>query len=290
MAVNVSSQQLAALVAACEHNFLVEAAESLSVSQPAISQSLSELEKRIGVTLFERSGRKLVLRDDVHPVYEYARSVLASTEGLDVWLEGYKGALNGVLRVGMIDTAAVHYFADLIKAFRSDRPGLEFSLTVSPSSQLQELLLSGKLDVAVIVKPSNPHSEILTTDLMSEDITVFAPPNTSSRPADWGPWVGFPRGSHTRRLVSAALAKLGSSYDIVAESHQPEVLVEMVNQGFGWVALPSSQVERSGRKLHRVRKAPLCKRQIVVATHNQRDTAPVAEEFIGALTKASAKL
>lgn len=290
MGLNVSTQQLSAFVAACDHSSLSEAAEALGVSQPAISQTISELEKRLGVKLFERQGRKLVLREDVFYVYEYARSVLASTEGLDVWLEGYKGSASGICRIGMIDTAAVHYFADLIKKFKQDRPGLDFSLSVAPSSRLQEQLLGGKLDAVVIVEPIEPQPEIETTKLLSEDIAIYAPKGGSTKPQSWGPWVGFPPGSHTRRMISAALAKLGASYEIVAESHQPEVLIKMVDQGFGWTALPASQVERSGSKIKRARQTPLCKRQIVVATHTQRDASPVVEELISQLVKAAAEL
>ncbi len=72
----------------------------------------------------------------------------------------------------------------------------------------------------------------------------------------------FPAGSHTRELIDGALRLLGAPFDVVAESHQPEVLREMAVLGLGWTVLPTVQAGR----LHPVRS--LIKRDLVVARRN----------------------
>jgi DNA-binding transcriptional LysR family regulator len=102
----------------------------------------------------------------------------------------------------------------------------------------------------------------------------------SRRPADWGPWVTFPDGSHTRAVIVAALRAAGAPIDVVAESHQPEVLREMVRLGLGWTVLP---VVQAG-DLHRVR--PLGERRLVVARRHGAAPNPAADALIAALRSA----
>ena len=104
-----------------------------------------------------------------------------------------------------------------------------------------------------------------TTLLLTEDIAVYSPDGRRPRrPATWGPWVVFPEGSHTRAVILAALRELGAPIEIVAESHQPDVLRAMVGLGLGWTVLPVVQAEMgtdaltSGRVIGR--------RDLVVAT------------------------
>ncbi|MDE0803762.1 MAG: LysR family transcriptional regulator substrate-binding protein, partial [Acidimicrobiales bacterium] len=77
------------------------------------------------------------------------------------------------------------------------------------------------------------------TPVLEDPLAVLAPmSSTVTSPAQWGPWVTFPSGSHTRRLVAHALRSTGATFDVVAESHQPEVLREMVLLDLGWTVLP----------------------------------------------------
>ena len=82
----------------------------------------------------------------------------------------------------------------------------------------------------------------------------------------WGPWVSFPIGSFTRQLIRAALTSEGRSFNVVAESHQPEVLREMVLLGMGWAVLPRIQAERAPAALRPIKPEPLLQRQLVAAT------------------------
>ena len=59
----------------------------------------------------------------------------------------------------------------------------------------------------------------------------------------------FPRGAHTRAVAEAALRRRGAPVEVVAESHQPEVLCEMVRLGLGWSVLPVAQAEWGGQPL-----------------------------------------
>jgi DNA-binding transcriptional LysR family regulator len=112
----------------------------------------------------------------------------------------------------------------------------------------------------VCVEPPSPIDGLTARPVRTDELAVYAPPTVPRRaPSTWGPWVTFPVGSHTRSLIERSLRQRGAAFDVVAESHQPEVLREMVTLGLGWTVLPTVQAGR----LRRVRS--LTKRALVVA-------------------------
>jgi DNA-binding transcriptional LysR family regulator len=194
--------------------------------------------------LFESVGRRRILRATVTPVLEHARQVLALTRDVSTWAERLRTARSGRVRLGMIDVAAVVHFPDVLRAFRAERADVEFMLSVASSRSLLDDVQRGALDLAVCVEPPEPIVGVDTTSLLNEPMIVYGPPDsTIGTPRSWGPWVLFPSDSHTRRLVIERLRALGAPITIAAESHQPDVLREMVLLGLGWTVLPRSQGE-----------------------------------------------
>lgn len=240
---DISIRQLEYLLAVAESPTWARAAERVGVSPSALSQGLAELERRVGVELFEPVGRRRVLRASAAVVLEHARQVVALTADLAAWSERRRTGSTGRVRVGMIDVAAVTHFPDQLRRFRESRPDVDLTLAVAPSGALLDQVAAGDLDLAVCVEPPDVPIGVTVEPLLRESLYIFAPPDTSF-PADrnrWGPWVLFPVGSHTRLDVERRLREWGVDVEVAAESHQPDVLREMVLLGLGWTVLPSSQ-------------------------------------------------
>ncbi len=281
----ITTQQLEYLVAVHRAPTWAAAAGKLGVSPSALSQGLAELERRIGVPLFDRQGRRRTLAPHAQEVVAYADRVLSQTYDLGRWAESARSGQVGTVRVGMIDLAAVKHFPTAMSAFRSERPNVELRLTVGPSRQLIDQLRAAELDLAVVVAPATKPSDMKMTPLLTEDLAVYAPPDAKYRgPADWGPWVSFPHGSHTRQLIETALSEVGAPTNFVAESHQPEVLCEMVRLGMGWTVLPEAQAENR-TALKRVRKQPLLTRQLVLALRSDAIADPTVEALKSRLSE-----
>lgn len=280
---HLTISQLSYLVAVADAETFSAAAVSLGVSTSALSQGLAELERRVGVPLFERSGRRQILRDEAADVVSYARRVVADTRDLSRWAADTAAGRTGRLRVGMIDAAAVEHFPEHLRAFRRTNPDVVFRLIVSPSGELLEMLRRGELDVAVLVEPARADDDIDIDVLLEEPIVLVAPEGqTIGEPALWGPWVLFPRGSHTRLLIESNLRALGATVEVVAESHQPEVLREMARLGVGWTALPQAQASSRGDSAGEVGPV-LGTRRLVVARRRTRTAHPAAETFVATL-------
>ena len=276
---NLTVQQLAYLVAVADHETFSDAASSLGVTTSALSQGLAELERRLGLPLFERQGRRQLLREETNEVLAYAQRVVADTRDLGRWVGAAKHGGVGRVRVGMIDAAAVHHLHDAMTVFRSQHADVDFRLVVAPSGELLDQVRRGDLDLAVIVDPE--HVEGLDVEpVVTESLVVVAPPGQEvGAPGTWGPWVLFPRGSRTRELIERALVARGATVDVVAESHQPDVLREMTRLGMGWTVLPDSQSGQERSKDEVV----VAERHLVLVRPSARSTNPAADQFAQAL-------
>ncbi|MDG1265322.1 MAG: LysR family transcriptional regulator [Ilumatobacter sp.] len=275
---DISIRQLEYLIAVADAPTWKVAADRVGVSASALSQGLAELERRIGVQLFEAHGRRRVLRTTCRPVLDHARLVVTSTSDLVDWARRLRTAATGRVRLGMIDVAAVTHFPDVLRAFRAEQNDVDLTLSVAPSRALLSDLKSGALDLAVCVEPTTPIHGITTISLLSEQLLVYGPPGvTLGPPATWGPWVLFPAGSHTRHAVTTSLAARGAPLDVVAESHQPDVLREMVLLGLGWTVLPRSQGELGNLEL--TVGEQITKRRLVLARRRDAITDPAVDEL-----------
>ena len=230
---DLSIRQLEYLVAVADCDTFALAAEQVGVSPSALSQGLAELERRVGVALFDRDGRRRVLRPDTKPVLDHARQVVALTADLTDWARRTRAGDHGRLRLGMIDASAVQHHGEALRRFRVDHPELRIHLRVEPSGELLRELINGSLDLVVCVEPEEQPRGVSTEVLMTEDLAIYAPDGRrrAGPSAGWGPWVLFPRNAHTRSGIEAALRRRGAPLEVVAESHQPEVLCEMVRLG-----------------------------------------------------------
>ena len=269
---NLTVQQLEYLVAAAASPTRAAAATGLGVTPSALTQGLAELERRVGVPLFERQGRQTRLRPQATEVLAHARRVVAETRDLARWAETRRSGSAGTVRLGTIDAVAVYHRADAIRRHQRVSPDLDLRLTVAPSGALLDSLRVGDLDLVVCVESADPPVGIDTVICLEEPLHAYAPDGAAvGTPATWGPWVTYPDGSHTRSVIAAGLIAVGAPFEVVAESNQPDVLREMVRLGMGWAVLPEAQAEAGVESLERVRRLPIGVRRLVVA---RRSGAP----------------
>ena len=274
---DISLRQLGYLVAVADAPTWAAAAAAVGVSASALSQGLAELERRVGVVLFQTVGRRRLLRPEAQPVLDHARQVVALTHDLVDWSERMRTGRLGRVRVGMIDIAAVVHFPDVLQGLRRDRPDVDLALTVAPSSALLDDLRDGRLDLVVCVEPPSPLAGLELEPLFDEPLAVIGPAGADAgSPGGWGPWLLFPAGSHTRHRVEAELTERGLPIRVDAESHQPDVLVQMVALGLGWSVLPARQV---GDRSDVVVGPDLIRRRLALATRSGAVRDPAVDDI-----------
>lgn len=215
-----------------------------------------------------------------------AERILADLDQVARWLRAVGTGRMGRLRIGMIDIAAVHHCRDAVDTFRSAHPELDLGWTVAPTGELLARLERNDLDVAVCVDPGGV-GPFDSTPLLRDDLAVYAPPTAEVPPSpkQWGPWLLFPASSRTRVAIDRRLREVGAPLVVEMESHQPEVLVEMVRLGLGWTVLPTAQAEHGGaQRPVRITAEPLLSRTISAVTRRGGALHPAVAPFIAALT------
>ena len=279
---DLSIRQLEYLIAVAEENTWADASDAVGVTPSALSQGLAELERRVGVSLFDRVGRRRILHPNAEILLDHARQVISLTSDLAKWSDRMRNAHEGTIRVGMIDIAAVNYFQSVLKDFRTEHPSLNFHLNVSPSRPLIDALQRGQLDLVVCIEPGYEIKGIQIEPLLTETLSIYKPGGGPlGPPSKWGPWVLFPESSNTRKIISAALKERGSSVEVVADSPQPEVLKEMVNLGIGWTILPNVQAEDGPRPL--TPSSILSTRNLIVASRKNAAQSPAVLSLLASL-------
>ncbi len=275
MTLNLHLQQLSYLREVARGPTFRAAALRLHVSQPALSQGLSELERRLGVILFERHGRRRRLTADGEEVAAFARSLLSQSEELTQRLEARRRGEAGVLRVGTIDAVSLYVLPGAVRAFRRRHPEVELRLTVDASAALLERLASFELDLAYVVGPAG--AGFVEAQLVREPLFVYAP--AGERDPRAAEWVAYPEGSHTRGVVDTALARLDVQPRITLESGNPEVLRQMVALGLGWTVLPARVAEAGASPLSRWRRRALARRDLVAVRRADSLVDPRVDRF-----------
>ncbi|MDE0194199.1 MAG: LysR family transcriptional regulator [bacterium] len=237
---NVSTRALAYLRKVAELSSFTEAARTFGISQPALSQSLSQLEQRLGVVLFEQDGRRRRLTEAGRMVADFAAEVLGRTGELETWIRSQQDGDAGRLRIGLTDAATLYLLPDALMIFRETHPGVELQLVVDSTSALCDLLARYDLDLIFAV---GPPPEGLTGEVLgTEELRVYAhsTPATAEVAAAGGAPPLPPEGSRTRALIEAGLAERGIEPAVTLTSQNPDVLRQVAAVGLAWTVLPEA--------------------------------------------------
>ncbi len=145
-----SLRQLEYLVAVADTLHFRRAAESVHVSQPGLSAQIQELERLLGVRLFERDRRRVLATEAGLAAAARARRVLAEVDRLVETARGHSEPLTGTLRIGVIPTVAPYLLPRALPAIRRAFPRLRALLHEDETPRLVEQLEDGSLDVLLL--------------------------------------------------------------------------------------------------------------------------------------------
>ena len=129
------------------------AAEASSISQPALSLQIKELEALAGAPLVERTARKVQLTHFGEVFLERARKILVETDELEELIQASTGPLAGRLRLGVIPTVAPYLLPGIMSALSERMPALSVTVRETVTASLIEDLLAARLDLAVVALP-----------------------------------------------------------------------------------------------------------------------------------------
>ena len=146
--------QLKAFLETADTGSLSAAARKLGLTQPTLSRQVAAIEQQMGVTLFERVGKSMLLTPTGLELLEHARAMGAAAEALSLAATGRSQAVGGVVSVSATDAVAAHLLPPMVRRLREQEPGI--AIEVIASNALSDLLRR-EADIAIRhVKPEQP--------------------------------------------------------------------------------------------------------------------------------------
>ena len=240
------------------------AAEDLFISQPAVSRHVASLEKELGVQLLGQSGNRVFLTETGRMVYGYAQRLFDVEEELVRALAEVTNLGRGHLRLGACSTPGVYLLPPAVAAFQERYPGIEVSLLVANSQEVETRVLGGELDLGfvgmsfqpglqslpyardrllIVAPPSHPlasEGSIPLERLRSERFVLREPGSGTRRVLEEA--LGR-RGFQLGRVMEEALGRRGFQLGRVMELHGCEAVKRGVMAGMGIAAVSGYSVE-----------------------------------------------
>ena len=243
---HLTIRQLEILAAAAEAETFTAAAVRLGISQPSLSESIRRIESELGMRLFDRTTRSLVLTADGRHAAAVAREAVR-----DFHLALESIARRGQGRRGRITIAALPSIAcavlpAAIRGFLSQFPGVEIHVQDVLHERAVSAVADGTADVALTIRPGkleNLHFEEMGSDTL-QLVCRSDHPLASRRQADWRdlaeyPFVALARSSSVRRLTDAAFVNKGVAIEPTYELEQIPSVAALVDAGLGITVLPA---------------------------------------------------
>jgi len=295
----VTLRQLRLLLALAEHGSVTAAARAEGVTQPALSQSLRALERRLGVTLATRSGRRLVLTGPAQTAVEYARRITRLTEEAESAMQEIAGLRRGALHIGASTVPGTYLLPGQLGAFRARHPEIQLGLRIGDTREVADWVRRGTVDFGVIGE-THDKLGLAVTPFRRDELVIIAPtdhPLARRRSLDAEALAGEPLilrepGSSTRETFERALAAAGRAPTILFELGSTEAILQAVAAGLGASVVSELAVEggHHSRRI-RVRRATRLDltRYLAVVVHPDARLSPAAALFMAQLRSAPVK-
>jgi DNA-binding transcriptional LysR family regulator len=240
-----------------------KASDKLHIAQPALSRQVKELEKELGVTLFERNRRKVALSPMGKHLYNKTIVIFRLVEETKKELRELETMEVGKLRVGYVASALHSVLPMFLTNLKMNKPRLQVSVCEMSTTDQVESLRNGSLEVGFVRGPVNS-KELTQTIVYKEDFALFLPANhplvkkriTNLRILRDEPFVFFPRNynpGYFDKTISLC-QQAGFSPNIQYEGLGSNTLLQMVGSGLGVTILPYSLKNSIGK---RVKSIPL---------------------------------
>ncbi len=148
---HITLKQFRYFLAVSETASVAAAARMINIAQSAVTKSVQELEDALGVRLFERTAKGMVLTQDGQRFQVSARKVISAVAEAGQLGRGKPEALSGSLTVGVTSLVAGYYLAELFARFQRSHPSVTISVVEDAPQFLEHLLINGEVDLAIMV-------------------------------------------------------------------------------------------------------------------------------------------
>jgi DNA-binding transcriptional LysR family regulator len=288
-------RHLRTFVTVAERGTVSKASLHLRVAQPALSRQISGLEDELGLKLFERVRRRLVLTSEGEQMLEHCRTVLSSVRLLDEQAQLLRQGESGILRVAATPQSIEGVFSTFLHRYAERRPNVQIKLTEAVGPNLTALTQRGDIHLAIgFLRAMNANPDVIASFELSP-IEFLAACNDSfdlgtGGNVDISRLAGLPlllmdSSFWVRSTFDAACRLAGMKPNIFIETRTPHALLALAEAGHGVAIVPSVlPTHRYGLRIMRIthRRRPL-REPLAVLWDKRRVLPPYAKDFCESL-------
>ncbi|WP_124727143.1 LysR family transcriptional regulator [Staphylospora marina] len=272
---------------------MTRAAKQLGYAQSSVTAQIQALEEELGLPLFDRLGKKIVLTEAGNRLYEYAVKLLSlHGEALEAVRSGREPA--GTLVIGSPESLAAFRLPPIIREYRRRFPRVKLVLEPGSCQEMRRLVKSGELDVAFIMETDmeDEDPELVVEPLVTEEMALIAPhghpladlPEVKAEHLAGESFLHTETGCSYRALFERYLLTQGIRSEEGAEFWSIEAIKNCVHAGLGLACLPLIAVRKEIEegKLLRLNWDDRSCRVTTFLVHNRKKwVSPALEEWIG---------
>jgi len=276
---------------------LTKAAQELHITQPSVSYAVKQLEKELGVKLFDRLSKGVRLTSEGATLLEYVEKSFAALDSGERKIASLRDYEAGELRIGASGPMIKHVLLPVLDELRIRFPEVRIRLSQGNSAAIQARLKEGQIDLGFVHLPFvDPELEIRQSMAIQDGFVVGpAYRERTEKPltaADFAklPLLLLSRGSSTREFVERWLAEQGASVEADIELNSFEMIVEFAHRGYGAAFVTRSFVEQEieqGKLFEWPTEAKIPTRGIGVATRRGSSLPLIATQFLQMLSSGS---
>jgi DNA-binding transcriptional LysR family regulator len=286
------------VLAIADTRSITRGAQRESIALAAASKRLSDLESRLGVSLFERRARGVEPTEAGRALIRHIRSLNASLHALESEVVEFSRGIKGHLRVAANASAIAEHLPADLAAFAHAHPGVRVSLEELTSTDVQGAVAEGRADVGIFIAP--PTETALETWRYREgELAVLVPRGHVLGRKPGQPFdalldfdiVGLHAGAAAHEQMRERALALGRTLNARMQVHGFDAIAQLVEAGLGVAVLPSTLARRFAR-IFRVQPVALledwARREYLIAVRQQAVLPPPLRHFIDTLTAKAA--
>jgi DNA-binding transcriptional LysR family regulator len=259
----VSQSQIRYFIEVARTGSVREAGERLNVASSAVSRQIQNLEHELGMELFERRPRGMVLTAAGEIYLNYARSAALESERVRSELEALRGLRRGTIRIYTVEGIIADALTNAVAIFRAKHPGIAFKLVATGTSEVIPAVHDGQADLGISFN-AQPHPLVHFVRRVRDPVVAVVHPDhqlalmTQVAFSDLLSFpIGIPEvGFGIRRLIDDQCRRFGTSIEPALETNSIEALRGFARSGAGVSILPPRSIQREV-KLNLVKTVPL---------------------------------
>lgn len=279
--------RLKLFLAVLDRGGIARAAVAENISQPAVSEHMRGLEEHFGVALFERAGRSIKATTAARTLEPFARQAVHLLQAAEQAAGDLRGARAGQLTLGASSTPGTYLLPSALGRFRQEYSGVNVSLRIGNTSDVEQWVATGEVDIGVIGDCASVDNLITEPWIVDDLVAVVGTkhPLAKRRTLPLGalrqePWIARERGSSTRRITERFLFDAGLQLTPAMELGSTEAVREAVAAGLGLAVMSRHALSERDRRTAGLPIEGVCwQRPLMILRRATWPLTPVATRF-----------